>query len=367
MPICITNVLDSGKPASANLLLEKVTCHHNKNEYLEARKMEEKEKLLKKNNTYFSNLPLVADTEYIPTGRVLGDGSFAKAIEVIHIPTGVHYVAKVMTADRLRGYETGVAKEIDVMLTYSRYLKKMEGTSEDKKDVKEDSIKEKEIKERIEESSFLSKSLPSHHLLHLVDGFRILDEVTGEIHLCLILDLCNTDDLFDLICDNGCLTETEAKRIVKAILVGLATLHALGIVHRDVKAENVLFLKDEPVLADFGLAEYCAPGTSKLTEYCGTPGTTAPEIMKNEPYGAACDVYSMGALAYFLLAGYRPFDWARTPREERDAALEGKYYFIEESFKDISAEAKSFIDACMATDPKKRPTAEEALHHPWLE
>jgi len=287
---------------------------------------------MRNNNTsnYFSFLREAETTEYVPTGRSLGTGSFAIAIEVVHIKTGKKYVAKIMTSDRLRGYEKGIEKEIQIMQYYSKTLSKSN----------------------------------DNNLLRLVDCFRIV--ANGQTHICMILDLCDQNDLFDAICDNGSFQENEAKNIMRSLFKAVNYLHKCGIVHRDIKAENILFKNGSPVLADFGLAEFCKINENSLTEYCGTPGTTAPEVIKNEPYGVKCDIYSLGALTYFLLAGYRPYDWTEDPRIERDAVLTNKFYYPEESFNHISLEAQDFINKCMNIDPSERLSAAEALKHPWL-
>jgi len=287
-------------------------------------------KMKNNNNNYFSFLREAETTDYIPTGRSLGTGSFAIAIEVVHIRTGKKYVAKIMTSDKLRGYEKGIEKEIQIMQYYSKTLSKNN----------------------------------DNNLLRLVDCFRIV--TNGQTHICMILDLCDPNDLFDALCDNGAFEEEEAKKIIKPIFEAVSYLHHCGIVHRDIKAENILLKDGKPILADFGLAEFCKLNENSLTEYCGTPGTTAPEIIKNEPYGTKCDIYSLGALTYFLLACYRPFDWAEDPRDERDAVLNNKFSYPEESFGKVSIEAQDFINKCMAVDPNERMSAEEALNHPWL-
>lgn len=283
-----------------------------------------------KKTSCFDFIREATTTEYQPTGRSLGTGSFAIAIEVVHITTGKKYVAKIITADKIRGYEKGIMKEIQVMQYYSKTL---------------------------------SKS--NTNILRLVDCFRIVEN--NQTHICMIIDLCDTNDLFDSICDMGAYSESQAKKVIYSVLDAIKFIHQCGIVHRDIKAENILLKNGKPILADFGLAEFCDINNQKsLTEYCGTPGTTAPEILRNEPYGTKCDMYSLGALAYFLLAGYRPFDWTRDPREERDAVLANKYGYPEESFGGVSDLAKDFINQCMNLDPEKRLSAEEAMKHPWF-
>jgi serine/threonine protein kinase len=280
---------------------------------------------------YFTFLREAEINEYIPTGRSLGIASPTIAFEVVHPRTGRKYIAKIMTADQLKGYENYIEKEIRIMQWYSKTLI---GSN-------------------------------NNHLLRLIDSFRIIND--GQTHVCMILDMAfQNNDLFDAIRDKGAFPEDETKKIIRSLFRAVNYLHQCGIVHRDIKAENILFEGGQPILADFGLAEFCKLNETTLTEFCGTPGTTAPEIIRNESYGSKCDIYSLGILTYFLLAGYRPFDWTTEPREEMEAILQNKFCYPEESFADISLEAQDFINRCMFLEPNERPSAEEALQHPWL-
>jgi calcium/calmodulin-dependent protein kinase I len=88
-------------------------------------------------------------------------------------------------------------------------------------------------------------------------------------------------------------------------------LHSFGIVHRDIKLENVMMSDNSeravPKLADFGLAKIVGP-SEKADEPFGTLGYAAPEVLRKEPYGLACDLWSLGCIVYSLLCGALPFD-----------------------------------------------------------
>jgi calcium/calmodulin-dependent protein kinase I len=88
-------------------------------------------------------------------------------------------------------------------------------------------------------------------------------------------------------------------------------LHSFGIVHRDIKLENVMMSDNSeravPKLADFGLAKIVGP-SEKADEPFGTLGYAAPEVLRKEPYGSACDLWSLGCIVYSLLCGALPFD-----------------------------------------------------------
>ena len=91
----------------------------------------------------------------------------------------------------------------------------------------------------------------------------------------------------------------------------MAYLHAKGIMHRDLKLENIMVKKDAsgqviPIIVDFGLAEYTS-ATKYLYTRCGTPGYVAPEVLKiksadlNQTYSSVCDVFSLGVIYHILL------------------------------------------------------------------
>ncbi|KAJ3502858.1 hypothetical protein NMY22_g18443 [Coprinellus aureogranulatus] len=89
----------------------------------------------------------------------------------------------------------------------------------------------------------------------------------------------------------------------------------------------------------------------------------APEIFKRTGHGKPVDVWAMGVITYFLLAGYTPFD-RDTQEAEMKAIIAGDYKFEpEEYWQNVSETAKDFVRTCLTVDPTKRPTAGEALKH----
>jgi serine/threonine protein kinase len=120
-------------------------------------------------------------------------------------------------------------------------------------------------------------------------------------------------------------------------------------------------------ISDFGLAKML--DESQLTStLCGTPMYVAPEILRGRtnPYGPKVDIWAVGVITYILLAGYPPFfdnDLAKLYRQIIDV----DYEFDDEYWADISDEATEFIDSLLVPDPEERPTAAEALKHPWFD
>ncbi|KAF7973106.1 hypothetical protein HWV62_16216 [Athelia sp. TMB] len=187
-----------------------------------------------------------------------------------------------------------------------------------------------------------------------------------------VLKKVSGGELFYSICAEGYYYEADAAALIRTIFEAVAYIHDCGIVHRDLKPENLLFRTKavnaaDIMITDFGLSRVMDDSKlSLLTEVCGTPGYMAPEIFKKTGHGKPVDVWAMGVIVYFLLAGYTPFG-RDTQEEETQAIISGDYAFEpEEDWSNVSDTARSFVAACLAADPTQRPTARQALQHKWL-
>ncbi|KAJ6562447.1 kinase-like domain-containing protein [Mycena capillaripes] len=260
------------------------------------------------------------------TGRMLGSGTYAIVREAIHVTTGQSYACKIINKKLMEGREYLVRNEIAVL-----------------------------------------KRISSSHtnIVTLHDYF----ETPRNLYLCF--DLCTGGELFDRICSKGSYYEADAAALVRTILTAVKHIHVAGVVHRDLKPENLLFRGPEDdadiMIADFGLSRVIdEEKLSLLTEVCGTPGYMAPEIFLDTGHGKPVDVWAMGVVTYFLLAGYTPFD-RDTPQAENEAIIKGDYKFAPaEYWANVSDTARDFVQVCLTVDPNHRPTAAEALEHRWL-
>ncbi|KAJ3128556.1 hypothetical protein HK100_009098 [Physocladia obscura] len=171
--------------------------------------------------------------------------------------------------------------------------------------------------------------------------------------------------LADIIERRGRLSESEAACVVRCVLEGLVTVHSKYFVHRDIKPNNILLFSDaldSLKLADFGV---CAEdnGYNCCGGIKGTKGYMAPEILKKEKYGRAVDIWSTGCLTFQLLYGKLPYE--NGPIKTSVLGSKPKLVFLD-SIISISDQAKSFITDLLKEHPENRPTASEALKHPWL-
>jgi len=194
-------------------------------------------------------------------------------------------------------------------------------------------------------------------------------ETSHNLYLCF--DLCTGGELFDRICAKGNYYEADAADLLRTIFQAVEYIHLQGIVHRDLKPENLLFREKaedaDIMIADFGLSRIMEEEKlNMLTEICGTPGYMAPEIFKKTGHGKPVDIWALGVITYFLLAGYTPFD-RDSQQHEMEAIIAGDYKFEPiEYWANVSDTAKDFIRECLTIDPRNRPTAAECLKHKWL-
>lgn len=106
------------------------------------------------------------------------------------------------------------------------------------------------------------------------------------------------------------LSESHVKKITLQLIMGVQYLHSFGIIHRDLKLENIVMSNDSdnacPKLADFGLASILGPSETASESY-GTVGYASPEVLKKESYSFSCDTWSLGCILYAMISGHLPF------------------------------------------------------------
>ncbi|MFE5617156.1 serine/threonine-protein kinase [Streptomyces sp. NPDC056543] len=145
----------------------------------------------------------------------------------------------------------------------------------------------------------------------------VRDLVVDGNDLALVMDLVRGTDLRTRLDRERRLAPEAAVAIIADVADGLAAAHAAGVVHRDVKPENILLDMEGPLgpagahpalLTDFGVAKLIdTPGRTKATRIIGTPDYLAPEIVEGLPPRAAVDIYALATVLYELLAGFTPF------------------------------------------------------------
>lgn len=185
----------------------------------------------------------------------------------------------------------------------------------------------------------------------------VLDVVAADGHSAIAMELIEAPSLRELI-KSGPLLPGEAVAIAAQVAETLAEAHGEGVIHRDVKPENILVLPADgdvaprALVADFGIASMLDATTTLTTTQPGTPAYTAPEAFANEPPAPARDLYAVGIVLYEMLTGHRPF------RSTSPAGLMGEHRDVHPQRPDgMPDELWSLVERCLAKEPDRRPTA----------
>ncbi|XP_052642524.1 LOW QUALITY PROTEIN: serine/threonine-protein kinase SIK2 [Harpia harpyja] len=194
---------------------------------------------------------------------------------------------------------------------------------------------------------------------HVIKLYQVMET---KSMLYLVTEFAKNGEIFDYLASHGRLSESEARRKFWQILSAVEYCHGRKIVHRDLKAENLLLDNNMNIkIADFGFGNFYKSG-EPLTTWCGSPPYAAPEVFEGQQYeGPQLDIWSMGVVLYVLVCGALPFDGPTLPIL-RQRVLEGRFripYFMSE-------ECEHLIRRMLVLDPSKRLTIAQIKEHKWM-
>eukprot|EP00013_Stygamoeba_regulata_P009560 CAMPEP_0177682574 /NCGR_PEP_ID=MMETSP0447-20121125/31329_1 /TAXON_ID=0 /ORGANISM="Stygamoeba regulata, Strain BSH-02190019" /LENGTH=832 /DNA_ID=CAMNT_0019192081 /DNA_START=130 /DNA_END=2628 /DNA_ORIENTATION=+ len=201
-------------------------------------------------------------------------------------------------------------------------------------------------------------------------------------YLFLAMELVTGGPLIDKVINRGYLTEKEAAIVTRQLLEAIDYLHSIGVVHRDLKPENLLCsvpgigtIGDIKV-TDFGLSKLMTGSriqtrsqtkkavVTSLKSMCGTPNYFAPEVVTGAGYGEQVDAWAAGVILYILLSGCFPYSGEKP--ELYHSIVNEDPDFDDDVWQQVSDSAKDLVLKLMNKNQMERPTAREALAHPWL-
>ena len=150
------------------------------------------------------------------------------------------------------------------------------------------------------------------------------------------------------------------------LVLSLEYLHKVKkIVHRDLKAENILLDRNNNIrVVDFGLSKAFEEGKPYLETQCGSPAYVSPEIIKEQPYTSASDIWSAGVLLYAMVLGSLPFN------SDHDNLGDLLRKILEENVElpeSLSRDLRDLLKKMLIKDPRKRIRLEEVKDHAWLQ
>ncbi|XP_016432671.1 phosphoenolpyruvate carboxylase kinase 1 [Nicotiana tabacum] len=194
---------------------------------------------------------------------------------------------------------------------------------------------------------------------------RLFDVYEEDTHLDMVLELCNSGDLFRRLSSQPVFSESEAVDVMVPLMKAIAHCHRLGIAHRDIKPDNILYNNsNELKLADFGSAEWFREG-QLMSGVVGTPYYVAPEVLAGRNYSEKVDIWSAGVIMYIMLAGIPPF-YGESATEIFEAVLRANLRFPTRIFQSVSPAAKDLLRRMLSKDVSRRFSAEQVLRHTWM-
>ncbi|CAF0968300.1 unnamed protein product [Adineta steineri] len=191
---------------------------------------------------------------------------------------------------------------------------------------------------------------------------RLYEVMESKNLIYLVTEYAANGELLDLLIREKRLSEPKAKEKFHQLVLAVEYIHSKNIVHRDLKAENLLLdSRGNIKVADFGFANIFQPN-SKLQTFCGSPPYAAPELYQCLPYSPEkVDVWSLGILLYVFVCGHLPFD-SNNLAELRKRVLSGHFRL---PFY-ISSDCSSLISHMLNVDPNQRYTINDIKKHRWF-
>ncbi|XP_059139871.1 uncharacterized protein LOC131928009 isoform X2 [Physella acuta] len=191
---------------------------------------------------------------------------------------------------------------------------------------------------------------------------RLYQVMQSERMLYLVTEYASGGEIFDHLVAHGRMNEREARKKFQQIVSAVAYCHSRGIVHRDLKAENLLLDANLNIkIADFGFSNFFAPN-SPLKTWCGSPPYAAPELFEGVEYDAPkVDVWSLGVVLYVLVCGALPFDGS-TLQSLRNRVLAGKYRVPFYMTRDC----ENLISNMLVVESARRYTISQIVKHTWM-
>ncbi|KAG9353107.1 hypothetical protein JZ751_017683 [Albula glossodonta] len=223
------------------------------------------------------------------------------------------------------------------------------------KSIRKEKIKDEQDLIQIRREIEIMSSLNHPHIITIYEVFE------NKHKIVIVMEYASQGDLYDYICERQKLSEREARHFFRQIVSAVHYCHQNGIVHRDLKLENILLDGQGNVkIADFGLSNLYR-GDEYLQTFCGSPLYASPEIVNGRPYkGPEVDSWSLGVLLYTLVHGAMPFDGQDYRNLIRQIST-GEYRKPTKP-----SDACGLIRWMLMVNPERRATLEEIARHWWL-
>ena len=222
---------------------------------------------------------------------------------------------------------------------------------------------------KIIKKSILSVLLPLHALFREISLHKsmnheniisLYDQLEDDKKIYLVLEYAGSSTLLDFLKHKKVLTEPQAARILVELCLALKHMHEKGVMHRDLKPDNVLMTSSGQVkVCDLGWSVFCeAPRKT----YCGTLDYMAPEVFEGLEYSFSADVWSLGVMLVEMVQGANPFIFLT--ESEKAERIRRKSYETDEH---ISKPCQDLIKRVLEYRPDRRFSLNDILKHRWIQ
>ncbi|KAI9485796.1 MAG: protein kinase [Benjaminiella poitrasii] len=302
-----------------------------------------------------------------PSTPMLSQPLSAKSPGAVHqrVRERKHAMRDEEVIERLRA----ICKEADPSLIYSHMRKIGQGASggvyiaySNDHDypvaIKQMNLEQQPKKELIINEILVMKESKHKNIVNFIDSYLWRGD------LWVVMEYMEGGSLTDVV-TNNMMMEGQIAAVCKQVLEGLQHLHAKGVIHRDIKSDNILLSSNGDIkLTDFGFCAQLNELNTKRNTMVGTPYWMAPEVVTRKEYGPKVDIWSLGIMAIEMIEGEPPYLNENplralylianngTPKLQNPGALSHLF--------------RDFLSQCLEVDVDRRASASEMLDHPFL-